>query len=827
MTQTAITLAFEAYLAEQQLGGQPVVLDEIVLAHIPGLDLSQPINRAVGLPDASQIVHRQKVDQRGKINANGVAYSIVMDTNLGDFTFNAMYLIHKASGLVAMVVHKAEEDKLKNLLNRPGNSLVKSMLMEYQGAAEATLTHVDAGTWQIDFTARLMGLDKDIQQQALDHYGDAAFIADGFAVRPGTGVNEFLVTPGMGYIAGLRTELTSSQSVTVAQRPAVLYADVYHAGTLLSDWHTLVTIRASTTPLSDYVDEAGYPHYVTPLASLASNGTVTDLRGRGGLWWHEHRPDAHTKDQVGLDKLENWSWSHSYTDAAGGATKYATSKAVADAYNKLNSIKLNASQYTAADVLAKMLTVDGIGSKLDTEFLGGKPRDWVRHWDNLLGKPATFPPSAHHHDDRYYTKAQGNARYASIVHDIKNATHLGTSHLDTITDHGVFYQPMNANATAARKYPAQYAGTLIVTEAAGVVQTYIPYHGYSAIIYTRGFYSGSWSEWSATYSTNHKPSKADVGLGSVPNYPATSSVSDASNSKFATAGAVKSANDNANGRLPKNGKAVDSANLNGATDSTGEEPNTIAKRNTSGDIQARLFRSSYGASNTNVKYIMTQVDQGSNNFIRPTTPAHFRAAVTDPHYAPKSHKHHWDQVTNKPATALRWPKWGEITEKPSLGSQLIAEVRSGSSEAYSGNGMYTEKRSNYLKHDFTPEEGATYQITAKICVGYATSSNGLRDIDFYTWLDVSGSQLDRTTEDLLSEQGEGRTLNLTYTGPITPDVDGVARVRIGFKCGGGDNPGNFVDLVLWGINVTDPHTWSPYQSGNRTTTKSVLTIVKL
>jgi hypothetical protein len=48
----------------------------------------------------------------------------------------------------------------------------------------------------------------------------------------------------------------------------------------------------------------------------------------------------------------------------------------------------------------------------------------------------------------------------------------------------------------------------------------------------------------------HSVTKAQVGLGSVPNYPATSSVTDGSTSKFATAAAVKAANDNANGRLP-------------------------------------------------------------------------------------------------------------------------------------------------------------------------------------------------------------------------------------------------------------------------------------
>ncbi|MGL5716977.1 MAG: tail fiber domain-containing protein [Paraclostridium sp.] len=49
----------------------------------------------------------------------------------------------------------------------------------------------------------------------------------------------------------------------------------------------------------------------------------------------------------------------------------------------------------------------------------------------------------------------------------------------------------------------------------------------------------------AIYHTGNKPTKADVGLSSVSNFPITSSVSDASNEKYATAGAVKQAYDRA------------------------------------------------------------------------------------------------------------------------------------------------------------------------------------------------------------------------------------------------------------------------------------------
>lgn len=36
-------------------------------------------------------------------------------------------------------------------------------------------------------------------------------------------------------------------------------------------------------------------------------------------------------------------------------------------------------------------------------------------WDDLTGKPETFPPSAHTHDDRYYTEAEVDAKIAAAI----------------------------------------------------------------------------------------------------------------------------------------------------------------------------------------------------------------------------------------------------------------------------------------------------------------------------------------------------------------------------------------------------------------------------
>ncbi|HHF3194465.1 TPA: hypothetical protein ACPJ2I_003912 [Vibrio alginolyticus] len=83
----------------------------------------------------------------------------------------------------------------------------------------------------------------------------------------------------------------------------------------------------------------------------------------------------------------------------------------------------------------------------------------------------------------------------------------------------------------------------------------------------------------ASNKTNpHRVTKAQVGLGNVPNYPATSSVTDASNSKLATAGAVKQAYD----------KGIEGLNRGNAAYDRAEQAETNANAHTDNRISALI-----------------------------------------------------------------------------------------------------------------------------------------------------------------------------------------------------------------------------------------------
>ena len=284
-----ITNAFEQYWQSSLAAEQPVVLDEFILADIPNLDITAPIDPDTILPPESQIVHRQSVDQRGRINNNAVAYTIVMDTTVGDFSFNAMYLRNKQNGVIGMIVYKGRETKLKTdqTTGQTGNSLVKSMLMGYDQAAEATLTHVDAGTWQIDYAARLRGMDEDIRQLQADLYGHHTFVGDGFKVVEKDGA--YQVSQGVAIIGGLRVELKAPEVIHPGSKPIGVWVDVHRAGSLLSEHQSNFTIITSVADLTDHVDSNGYQHYVAKLGAILDH-EIYDCR-------------AYIKDEFSFNEL--------------------------------------------------------------------------------------------------------------------------------------------------------------------------------------------------------------------------------------------------------------------------------------------------------------------------------------------------------------------------------------------------------------------------------------------------------------------------------------------------------------------------------------------
>lgn len=317
MSQTAITFAFEQWKAKEAVNGSRVVLDEFVLANVPGLDASKPIDRKEGMPAAGQIVHRQAVNKTGVVNNNAVVYSVTLGTEVGDFDFNWIGLVNKATNTVAMIVHAPMQRKVANRAGQQGNAITRSFVMEYDGAAKETAITTPAETWQIDFTARLGGIDEMQRLINRDHYGAGAFFGNGFLVAKAGA--QYFVTAGTGYVGGLRAVLAANQNITVTTKPIKVWADVSLQGNVVSQWAGVVKFTVAATA-ADYTDTAGFKHCVFAVASIDAAGNITDLRPKGSLS-DQAGDDAYLRKDDNLASLKDKSKSRGSLGLGSAATR--------------------------------------------------------------------------------------------------------------------------------------------------------------------------------------------------------------------------------------------------------------------------------------------------------------------------------------------------------------------------------------------------------------------------------------------------------------------------------------------------------------------------
>ncbi|EOM2859718.1 phage tail protein [Escherichia coli] len=328
---TIITEQYEHWCANQLISGKPARPDTFVFAYIPGQDESAEIPRDEILPDESMIQYRAPVTQYGLLSPNATAFSIILDTTVGDFEYNWIGLLNEESGVLCMIAHTPRQQKIKTANGVQGNNLIRTFSMEFDGAAAAMHIDVSADVWQIDFTARLAGMDEARRLLAFDHYGEAAFLGDGFQVSYQDGTAT--VAAGVGYVGGLRVSLREPYSLPAAVGDT-LWIDASWQGFVTGEWNTVFSFCARQEHAS-YTDGNGFRHFVAPLAKMTGDGPqdlrpeTPDEEQSNALAEHEksrHHPDATLKEK-GFAQYSNSTDS----DAEDRA---ATSKAVKAAMDK-------------------------------------------------------------------------------------------------------------------------------------------------------------------------------------------------------------------------------------------------------------------------------------------------------------------------------------------------------------------------------------------------------------------------------------------------------------------------------------------------------------
>ncbi|QZP16334.1 phage tail-collar fiber domain-containing protein [Avibacterium paragallinarum] len=301
-----LTPEFEQYIAQQTVNNGTVIFDEFIFANIPALNEHNLTDYLTLSAVNDHIVHRQAVSKAGVVNQNSVVYSVTIGTEVGDWNYNFIGLINKSKKLLACAIQSEPIKKIKNKAGVQGNSITRSVLLEFSNAKTLTNINVNAQTWQIDFTLRLSGLDEKIRLTNRDMYGRAVFFDDGFLVSRKTG-NIYNINAGTAYIEGVRANLPQHTEINATNLPCSIYVDVVHHCTVTGAYET--EIQFLTRNKTDYLDQAAHQHYVQIIADIDSQGQITDRRLLDGRFIPNSKKssatDSESEDTVATSKAVN------------------------------------------------------------------------------------------------------------------------------------------------------------------------------------------------------------------------------------------------------------------------------------------------------------------------------------------------------------------------------------------------------------------------------------------------------------------------------------------------------------------------------------------
>ncbi|HCM1923114.1 TPA: phage tail protein [Salmonella enterica subsp. salamae serovar 16:m,t:e,n,x] len=526
---TIITRAFEQWQADDLVKPGDIQLDEFILANVPELDSDAAIDRDAGLPDAAHIVYREPVNAAGVVNKNTVAYSFTIGTNVGNFAFNWIGLICKKTGLLAMVTTVPALQKVKTTATEQGNAFTRSFLIEFTGASEKTGINTPAETWQIDFTARLTGIDEYQRLLNIDAYGNALFFDDGWLVQRNGA--KYSCLPGLGYVAGLRLANDAARDVAVGSKPAAIWLDTVWQGSVMTACAPVTEICVVTSgDLAEYTDEASKTHYVFKIAEIAADGAVTDLRpvrssdNLDKRYLRRSLNLADVADVVASRKnLKLGNAATCDTGTAAGTVAAGDDSRIVHAVQdsrKINGKTLTDDiSLTYADVGAvptsrkingKTLTGDisltyaDVGAVPTSRKVNGKTLtgDISLTYADVGAVPITRTINGHPLNVDFNVTSQDIFHTQAVYLD-------NIQNMNDVTTAGIYFQPANANTSAALNYPENLAGALIVYKDAGTQQEYRVYN--SSRRWTRAQYAGgAWTPWALEYNTQNKPTYIDV-----------------------------------------------------------------------------------------------------------------------------------------------------------------------------------------------------------------------------------------------------------------------------------------------------------------------------
>ncbi|MEZ8662318.1 phage tail protein [Vibrio splendidus] len=277
--KSILTAAGKALLAQLNAEEKALVIDKMIFANVPNRpEYPQPDD----VVPTDNVVHQAAVEQRGRLSEDSVIYSTTLASNEGPFEFNWTGAYCSEYGVLVTIDHHSLTPKTVDEPGVSGNTLVRSVVLEYKDIAEITNITVDASTWQYNATPRMKKMDNDVAQANIDQNGKDWFIEEGFLVTPQA--SAFSIKAGAGYVSGNRVALEFDRSIQVPNKPSFIYIDAHREGTPTGEQVTLFNFVVSAEEKDDYIDSStgkDVPHFVCKIAQVLGDGSVSDLRPEG------------------------------------------------------------------------------------------------------------------------------------------------------------------------------------------------------------------------------------------------------------------------------------------------------------------------------------------------------------------------------------------------------------------------------------------------------------------------------------------------------------------------------------------------------------------
>lgn len=277
--KSILTAAGKALLAQLNAEEKPLIIDKMMFANVPNRpEFPQPDD----VVPTDDIVHQEQVEQRGRLSADSVIYSTTLTSDVGPFEFNWTGAYCSEYGVLVTIDHHALTPKTADEPGVAGNTLVRSVVLEYKDIAEITNITVDASSWQYNATDRMKKMDSDVAQSIIDQNGKDWFIEDGFLVTPSG--NAYNIKAGASYVSGNRVSMEFDRSVQVPNKPSFIYIDAHREGTPTGEQVTLFDFVITDEEKDDYIDSStgkDIPHFVCKIAEVLADGSVSDLRPEG------------------------------------------------------------------------------------------------------------------------------------------------------------------------------------------------------------------------------------------------------------------------------------------------------------------------------------------------------------------------------------------------------------------------------------------------------------------------------------------------------------------------------------------------------------------